>query len=292
MGLAEARQAYLGAINIRPSTRRYYVRYLGLLKDMPLEQVTPQYLTSVLDTIGIYTRLQAFRVFTGFFNWCVPRYLKYPPTTGLKVHHKQRSRTRVLTNHEIREIWEVANTIEGHFGTLVKLLLTTGQRRAEIAALKAEWITPNTICLPKEVTKNARDHLFPIGPFTTALLPIKTGRLFPARGSDKPFKGWSKSMTALRKKLRPDFSHFTLHDARRTLCTKWAEDLRVAPHLIERYVNHVSGQVSGVAAIYNRATHLEELRECVDRWEALLKKIISPDSMVHGGELTSVRYPT
>ena len=41
MGLAEARQAYLGAINIRPSTRRYYVRYLGLLKDMPLEQVTP-----------------------------------------------------------------------------------------------------------------------------------------------------------------------------------------------------------------------------------------------------------
>jgi integrase len=274
MGLAEARTAYLSAINVRPSTRRYYVRYLNRLSDMPLESVTPQYLTGVLDQIGIHSRLQCFRVFAAFFNFCVPRYLKYAPTTGLRIQHKQNSRTRVLSNNEIRALWAAADQMDGHFPTLLKLLLITGQRRSEIAALKAEWIAGNSICLPQEVTKNGRLHMFPIGTFALSLLPSSPGRLFPARGSDEPFKGWSKSMIALRTKLGPEFPHFTLHDARRTLCTKWAEDLRIAPHLIERYVNHVSGQVSGVAAIYNRATHLEELRECVDRWEALLQKII------------------
>jgi integrase len=243
---------------------------------MPLEDVTPQYLTGVLDKLGIQSRLQAFRVFTAFFNWCVPRYLKYPPTTGLKVQHRPSSRTRVLTNDEIRALWAAADAMEGHFPTILKLLLITGQRRGEIAVLKAEWVTPTSICLPKQVTKNARDHLFPIGSFAASILPsTKAGLLFPGRDhKDKPFNGWAKAMDTLRKKLGSEFPHFTLHDARRTLCTKWAEDLRIAPHLIERYVNHVSGQVSGVAAIYNRATHLEELRECVDRWEALLKKII------------------
>jgi integrase len=155
------------------------------------------------------------------------------PLDGLHLPHKVNERSRVLTNDEIRDVWEAADAMGGHFPTILKLLIVTGQRRSEIAALEGGWITANSISLPKEITKNARPHLFPIGPFAVSLLPSRPGRLFPARGSADPFNGWSPGMDTLRKKLAPDFPHFTLHDLRRTLCTKWAEDLRIAPHLID-----------------------------------------------------------
>jgi hypothetical protein len=44
---------------------------------------------------------------------------------------------------------------------------------------------------------------------------------------------------------------WVLHDLRRTYATNLAA-LRVSPHVIEKLLNHVSGQISGVAAIYNR----------------------------------------
>ena len=49
------------------------------------------------------------------------------------------------------------------FSHIVALLILTGQRRGEIAALKWEWIdeTQRTITLPASLTKNKRTHTFP-----------------------------------------------------------------------------------------------------------------------------------
>src|SRR5262249_41250485 len=41
---------------------------------------------------------------------------------------------------ELRAVWQAADATEGHFGDIVKLLILTGQRRSEIAALRREWI--------------------------------------------------------------------------------------------------------------------------------------------------------
>ena len=108
---------------------------------------------------------------------------------------------------------------------------------------------------------------------TSLLTSLKTDHqlLFPGRGqSDAPFNGWSKSKKALDTiaKIEP----WTLHDLRRTFATDLAE-LGVAPHVIERLLNHVTGTISGVAAIYNRNEYEKETREAIEKWEAFIQAI-------------------
>ena len=68
-----------------------------------------------------------------FCNWAIKRrYIDQNPTLGLSTHSTV-SRTRVLSDAELKAIWEAC---DGTFGLLVKLLIATGQRRGEIAALR------------------------------------------------------------------------------------------------------------------------------------------------------------
>ena len=59
---------------------------------------------------------------------------------------------------------------------------------------------------------------------------------------------------------------WTLHDLRRTFATNLAE-LGVAPHVIERILNHVTGSISPLARIYNRATYQKEMRDALELYE-------------------------
>ena len=49
----------------------------------------------------------------------------------------------------------------------------------------------------------------------------------------------------------------------------------VAPHIVERLINHVTGTISGVAAIYNRHAYMDEMRAAIDAWEKRLSFILS-----------------
>ena len=44
----------------------------------------------------------------------------------------------------------------------------------------------------------------------------------------------------------------------------------IAPHVTERLLNHATGTISGVAAIYNRFQYLDEMREATRAWEKRL----------------------
>jgi hypothetical protein len=54
-----------------------------------------------------------------------------------------------------------------------------------------------------------------------------------------------------------------LHDLRRTAATGMAR-LNIAPHVVDRILNHVSGTICGAAAVYNRHAYTEE-RKMVQR---------------------------
>ena len=45
-------------------------------------------------------------------------------------------------------------------------------------------------------------------------------------------------------------------------------------HVTERLINHISGAISGVAAIYNRHSYLPEMREAVAQYEKHLSDLI------------------
>jgi hypothetical protein len=161
--------------------------------------ITRQDISKKLDKLANVPSQQAhaFVVAKIFFRWALAQgYIDTNPTGGLTPRHAP-TRARVLTDKELEAVWKASQQIGGHFGSIVKLLILTGQRRGEIAALQFSWIQNNTITLPSELTKNAREHSFPIGPLSASIIPIPgvhSGLLFPARGNEtSPFNGWSKS---------------------------------------------------------------------------------------------------
>ena len=60
------------------------------------------------------------------------------------------------------------------YGTIVHLLILTGQRKTEIANLGRTWIDQKarTITLPEWVCKNSREHTFPYGDMVAAELEM------------------------------------------------------------------------------------------------------------------------
>jgi integrase len=144
----------------------------------------------------------------------------------------------------------------------------TGQRRGEIGALEGSMVDfmTKTITLPSRLTKNKREHRFPFGTTAEAILCEyhREGFLFPAGDTDNSFSAWSKSKTALDKATGT--VEWTLHDLRRTFATQLAA-LGTPIHVTEKLLNHVSGTISGVAAIYNRHAYMDEMRAAIEAYE-------------------------
>jgi hypothetical protein len=129
----------------------------------PLDKITHNDVASALDAIKAPSeRAHALKDIRTFFNWCVPRYLNASPCVGIK-KPPQKSRDRALDDDEISRVWRQAEKLGYPYGTIVRLLILTGQRSGETAALRWEWIGKDTITIPASVTKNGNATTFPIG---------------------------------------------------------------------------------------------------------------------------------
>src|SRR5690606_1755241 len=60
-------------------------------------------------------------------------------------------------------------------------------------------------------------------------------------------------------------SDWRTHDLRRTVASGMAR-MSIPPHVVEKVLNHKSGVISGVAAIYNRYGYEKEKREALEKW--------------------------
>ena len=227
----------------------------------------------------------AFVTARAFFNWAVRnRLLEHSPVSGLRLPAKVQPRERVLTDAEYLEVFRKAGKFRHPFGPIVRLLCLTGQRRNEIASMRWEWIDQENqlISFPSDATKSSRPHLLPYGNVTSDIikgLPELGAFVFPARVSDvrgnptTSFNGWSRSKRDLDATLN-NVEPYTLHDIRRTFSSKLA--MHGTPiHVTERLLNHATGTISGVAAIYNRHTYVDEMRTAIGQLEDFLETAAS-----------------
>lgn len=190
-----------------------------------------------------------------------------------KVARAAGQRHRVLNDHEIKAIW--SNLDSGAFGTIVRLLLMTGQRRGEVAQMC--WIELNGDVweIPAARTKNGLPHRVHLAPSVQALIEGREqigGYVFTTNGSTA-FSGFSQSKARLDHRI--GFTDWTLHDLRRAFVTRWNE-MGVPPHVVEACVNHISGIAkAGVARVYNRAEYFQERKIAMERWATELDSIVS-----------------
>lgn len=213
----------------------------------------------------------------GFFTWCVKkRHLTDNPTVGLSLVSRP-ARSRVLSDDELKSIWEASNDLDlpQHFRTIVKLLMLTGQRRGEISGLRSDHVSNDKCTLPSTHTKNGRDHTFPLGALSIALLSAAStpeDLLFPARGRvNTPFNGWGKSKALLDE--ISGVTDWTLHDLRRTFATGLAE-MGTPIHVVEKLLNHISGTTGGLVGVYQRHQYWPEQVAAIAAWDGRLQQLL------------------
>lgn len=233
----------------RRATVDFYRHFLKGINDKPLDEVR----ASDLKDPGSH-QIMTWRV---FFNWCIRNeLLEKNPFAHQRVSYNKRD--RVLSDNEIKAIW---NYDAPPYSNMVKLLLLTGQRRAQIWKLDPNWCDKDLVHFPAEVMKAGKAHTIPIGSMSTALLGA-----IPFS-----FNSWAKAKR--RIDAETGVTDWVIHDLRRTFATIHAR-LGTPIHVIEEYLAHRSGTISGVAAIYVRHNFLEEMREGTSAYESFLKSTI------------------
>ena len=274
------------AVKNRPGTAKQTTRllqrhFLPGLHNRLLHEITTQDFVAIVDR-ALAAPSEARHAFAAgkmLFRWAASRrYIKHSPADGLVAPAKSRSRDRVLSDREIAKVLSGARQTGYPFGTIVQLLLLTGQRRTEIGSLRKSFIDQgaNTITLPPTLTKNGYEHTFPFGPLAAGALSDAISHNEPLFSepstTDLSFRRWSRAKMSFDRVCRID--HWTLHDLRRTFATVHAR-IGTPPHITERILNHQTGTLTPIAKIYNRYSYLDEMREAMCNYEKELQRILS-----------------
>jgi integrase len=225
-----------------------------------------------------------------FLRWCVGRaVLDQSPAEGVPLPAKEVARDRVLDDEELVRVILAARQIGGPYGGIVEFLALTGQRREEVARLQREELdlARRIWTIPKSRTKNAKTHVVHLS--EQALAAVKRadqrGPLVFSLLGTKPFQEFSRAKRVLDQ--LSGVTGWRVHDLRRT-CVSGMARLGVAPHVADKILNHQTGTISGVAAVYQRHEFLAERRAALDFWGAHVSQLLKEIPQPHRIDLKAV----
>lgn len=290
-------------------TERHILKHAKPLNGLQVAKIVRRDISnligSIRDNSGPVAANRVRSTLSDFFSWAMSEGIDGIENNPVLNTNKseEKPRERVLQDFELRAIWKHAG--DDHYGSIIKLLMLTGQRADEIASLRWSEITETTvperrvtdtiklpqfntkaIDLPADRTKNKKPHIVPLSKPAAAILAAQ-----PQRANDdgdlrefvfgigqRGFSGWSRCKERLderiKKELGKPLEPWTHHDARRTMSTLMHDRLGVLPHVVEAILNHVSGAKGGVAGVYNKALYLRERAEALNLWADHLAAIV------------------
>ena len=263
-----------------------YKHALPAFGSMPVASITKRDVNRLIDKIvDAGSPIAANRVlaFTKrFFSWCRGRdILELSPAEAIRPPSKEKTRDRVLTLEEMKKFWVACNQIGYPWGPIFQLLLLTGARLREVA--QASWdeisIVDRTLDLPARRTKNGRSHQIQLSVqamnIIQALPKVEgQGLLFTTNGKTA-VSGFSK--VKKRLDIISGVSDWRYHDLRRSFATHSTERLSISPVIADKILNHVTGQVRGVAAIYQHGEYLEERRTALQKWGTFIQDLVADE---------------
>ena len=229
--------------------------------------------------------------------------LEISPCDQVEAPSSENERDRALGEEEIRLLWQVLDTasMEQNARRILRLMLVTGQRKAEVMGLHAQEVDyeKRLWTLPANRAKNGREHLIPLSNLALQILdeaPANdAGYLFPSGLTGLPYRGQSidhatrylfaprparAGRRAPRQPASPPLAglmeRFTPHDLRRTVATRMRE-LGISRGDVKMVLNHVE---TDVTARYDRYDGLAEKRRALDLWARRLEQIIAGERPV------------
>lgn len=283
--------------------RQFTVNVLPKWGERDIASITKRDVIELLDGIvdgGAPTMAnRVLATLKKFFGWLTERdVIASSPAIGIGKPAPEVSRDRILSDDEIRRLWKVTADIGQPFGPFVRLLLLTGQRLNEVAAMQrdelsldethAEWT------MGKTRTKNGKAHVVALAPSAVTLIKEipaigEKGYVFTTTG-ETPISGFSKAKTAIDAAMlaaakeqiakaggdpkKVAIEPWVFHDLRRTMASGMAR-IGIALPVIERCLNHVSGSFGGIVGVYQQHEYRVETRAALRAWAKLIDDIVS-----------------
>jgi len=289
--------------------RRELIPSLG---DKPITEIKRADITGLVNTVKArktpYAAHHVLASVRKMFNWALERDeygLEVSPVATVKSKKligKPKPRQHVLSDSELFLFWRATKKIPYPFGPLFRLLLLTGQRRAEIADARWDEVENDVLTVPAARMKSKEDHSVPLTDAVLAILEKaprfkdpkddKVGVfVFTTTHGKRPVSGFSKAKRRLDQEIErtrhalmrlakrqereltvPKMKPFRLHDLRRT-CRTGLSKLRTLPLVAELVVAH---KQQGVAAVYDTHRYDAEKREALVQWERHLLSVVEP----------------
>ena len=207
-------------------------------------------------------------------NWQATRDDNYasPIVRGMRrTNPKERQRTRILSDDEIRRVWASTDP-ESSFGGIVRMLLVTAQRLDKVASMAWGDLDGDVWKIRTEEREkgNAGELALPdIAMDIVRLRSRSEGLIFPSRGG-RQLGGLAK----YKRKLDRDLSvkGWVLHDLRRSARSLMAR-AGVRPDVAERVMGHT---IEGVEGVYDRHSYRDEKAQALAALAALVRDIVNP----------------
>jgi integrase len=256
---------------------------------------------SVAEDSGPIESNRVVALFNRVMNWAVDDdRAKFNPAARLKKVGEEQRRERILTEQELKRLWQELDkplVVErkGTAGGLtdadrdaaiavrraIKLLVLLGQRRGEVIGIAKAELDGSWWTIPKERTKNGLPHRVPLSVFALTVIDDATTAsgdspwLFPSHKTDGPIRpdAVTKQLQRLLSKMQPPIEGAGPHDLRRTVGTTMRK-LGISVEDRGYVFNHVSGAKSKVTSWnYDAGEHDVEKVAALDKWTTYIEKL-------------------
>jgi integrase len=263
-----------------------------VIGNMKLVDVRRVHVHAVLDPIvergaGVMANhtLKATRM---LFAWSVDRgLLETNPAAGIRKPTEETPRARVLSDNEVKTLWQALPQVSEQGRAALKLLLLTGQREMEVVGAKWSEIDFDKRIWSLPVAERGRSkarngvYVVPLSePVVQVLLALRERNghgetVFAGirRINGAPPAPTRKIVSWAKQRLDekcPTLKDWRIHDLRRTVRTGLSA-LQVEPHVAELVIGHA---IRGIAAVYDRYSYLAEKRDALDRWAAHVMQLV------------------
>jgi integrase len=257
------------------AAQRYFKTHWAALRDRPLDAIKRIDIAVNLQELtskrGRSAAAKARNILSTLYSWAMaeglcdsnPVIATRDPEAGVL------PRERVLSDSEIKIIWSALDGYEfGEFTAIVRLLLLTGCRRAEIGGLRWSEVDneSGTLTIPGTRTKNRRTLVLPLpAPALNILRQVPRNHNSNVFGGRDGFTSWAVFTKKLNDRLAAggmSLPHWTLHDLRRTMRTGLGR-LGVRPDICEMVINHAPATI---IATYDRYRYQPEIANALLQW--------------------------
>jgi len=219
-------------------------------------------------------------------SWAIERGLiDANPFAGIKAPAAETPRDRVLSDDELKAVWQAADALEPVYAGLIKLLILTGQRRCEVSELGWQEIDLDARLwtLPAARAKNSIEHSIPLPDAAVEILKARqriagSDLVFTLTGRN-PIRGTQTVKRRIDALMPPDIQPWVLHDIRRTVASGMAR-LGVNLPVIEKLLNHVSGSFAGIVGVYQRHSFADEKRAAMTEWSRHVEQLARGEAAI------------